>query len=78
MVTRIREAAAKTRYTLVIRLLANLAIRAGQARQQSLVHGQCLITAKTKLKIRSRADEPGQGRTSPEVCVKLSKAVISY
>lgn len=45
-----------------------------QTRQQSSADGQCIVTAKTKLKIRSRADEPGQGQTSPEVRVKLMQS----
>lgn len=69
-----REAAAETGCALIIRMLAYWAGRAGQARQKSPGHGQCLVTAKTKLKIRTRADEPGQSRTSPEARVKLMQS----
>lgn len=38
------------------------------------VHGQRLVTAETELKIRSGADEPGQGRPSPERRVKPARS----
>lgn len=52
----------------------NFTVAVRQNRQQSSLDGQCDVTAKTKLKIRSRADEPGQGHTSPEVHVKLMQS----
>lgn len=68
------EAKAEKNNTLIISLVDNFALAVRWIRQWSSIDGQCVVTAKTKLKIRSGADEPGQGQTSPESHVKLMQS----